>query len=54
MGYGDKWRAYRRMFHQKFRAGAVVSYEPIQLSFMHMLLRELVDNTHNVMGALKT
>lgn len=30
--YGNKWRLYRRAFHQSFNAEAVHQYEPVQIA----------------------
>jgi hypothetical protein len=30
MRYGERWRAHRRVLHQKFNIVAAVEYQPIQ------------------------
>ncbi|KAJ7653505.1 cytochrome P450, partial [Mycena rosella] len=42
MPHTDKWRQYRRLFHQHFRRDAVASYRPIQMKKVHDLLRGLL------------
>ncbi|KAJ6466258.1 cytochrome P450 [Mycena sanguinolenta] len=34
---GDKWRAYRRMFHQHFRPDVSRHYRPIQIKKIHLV-----------------
>lgn len=54
MGYGDKWRKHRRMFHQKFRPEAAVSFIPSQTKSVHGLLRDLLESPDDLFAALRT
>ncbi|KAJ7644019.1 cytochrome P450 [Roridomyces roridus] len=52
--YGDKWRQYRRVFHQYFRRKSVPVYHPIQLRKVHNLLRGLVSTPQDFYAHTKT
>lgn len=54
MPYGEKWRAHRRMIHQKFRPQAALSFLPIQLNATHSLLRDLLDTPDEFIQAVRT
>ncbi|KAJ6508851.1 cytochrome P450 [Mycena sanguinolenta] len=51
---GDKWRAYRRMFHQHFRQDVLQTYHPIQMKKIHLLLQGLVSSPEEFREHLKT
>ncbi|THU87628.1 cytochrome P450 [Dendrothele bispora CBS 962.96] len=36
--YGNGWRAYRKLFHQNFRAKASIEYRPIEVKQVHKFL----------------
>lgn len=54
MRYGPKWRAHRRLFNEKFRADAAVSYQPAQLNSAYTLLRGILKNPNDFVECLKT
>ncbi|KAK0446235.1 cytochrome P450 [Armillaria borealis] len=41
MRYSDRWRMYRRMFHQYFQPRAVPAYNPVQTRATSVLLQQL-------------
>ncbi|KAF7374578.1 O-methylsterigmatocystin oxidoreductase [Mycena sanguinolenta] len=51
---GDKWREYRRMFHQQFRQDVSRSYRPIQMKKVHLLLQVLLSSPEDFREHLKT
>jgi cytochrome P450 len=54
MPYGQRWRTYRRAFHQMFRPDAVLKYRPVQLSKIHDLLRRFAENPKDFREYLRT
>ncbi|KAJ7644020.1 cytochrome P450 [Roridomyces roridus] len=54
MPHGDKWRKYRRMFHQHFRKEAIPDYRPTQVRKIHDLLRRLVATPEDFYVHIKT
>ncbi|KAH7928189.1 cytochrome P450 [Leucogyrophana mollusca] len=57
LGYGDRWKAHRKMLHQVFRAEAVTAYRPLQMQKAHQLVRDLLDSPENFsqhLGSMST
>ncbi|KAJ7366653.1 cytochrome P450 [Mycena albidolilacea] len=54
MPYGEKWRQYRRLFHQHFRREAIPTYHPVQLKKIHGLLRDLLSTPEDFVEHTKT
>ncbi|KAJ6525316.1 cytochrome P450 [Mycena vulgaris] len=54
MPYTNKWRQYRRLFHQHFRRDAIVTYRPIQLRKVHDMLRGLLSTPEDFFAHTKT
>ncbi|KAJ7366634.1 cytochrome P450 [Mycena albidolilacea] len=54
MRYGEKWRKYRRLFHQHFRREAIPAYHPVQLKKIHGLLRGLLSTPEDFVEHTKT
>ncbi|KAJ7367004.1 cytochrome P450 [Mycena albidolilacea] len=54
MPHGEKWRQYRRLFHQHFRRDAIAAYHPIQLRKIHNLLRDLLATPESFVEHAKT
>lgn len=54
MRYGDNWRRHRRIFHQKFRPEAAITFRPIQMRNVHHLLCRLTENPDDFMDCLRT
>ncbi|KAJ6621897.1 cytochrome P450 [Mycena sp. CBHHK59/15] len=54
MPHGDKWRQYRRMFHQHFRRDAIVAYRPIQMRKIYDMLRNLLASPEHFFEHVKT
>ncbi|KAJ7147104.1 cytochrome P450 [Mycena crocata] len=54
MPHGEKWRQYRRMFHQHFRRDAVTAYRSIQMRKFHDLLRGLLLTPEDFFAHTKT
>ncbi|KAJ7928082.1 cytochrome P450 [Mycena leptocephala] len=54
MSHTDKWRQYRRLFHQHFRRDAISKYRPIQLKKVHDLLRGLLSTPEDFVAHTKT
>ncbi|KAF7374575.1 Cytochrome p450 [Mycena sanguinolenta] len=51
---GDKWREYRKIFHQHFRQDASRNHRPIQMKKVHLLLQELLSSPEEFREHLKT
>ncbi|KAF7374574.1 O-methylsterigmatocystin oxidoreductase [Mycena sanguinolenta] len=51
---GDKWRDYRRIFHQHFRQDVSRNYYPIQMKKVHLLLQALLSDPQEFREHLKT
>ncbi|KAJ7672132.1 cytochrome P450 [Mycena polygramma] len=54
MPYGEKWRQYRRLFHQHFRQDAAVAFRPIQLRKIHDSLGSLLNTPEDFSAHMKT
>ncbi|KAJ7819336.1 cytochrome P450 [Mycena olivaceomarginata] len=54
MPHGEKWRQYRRLFHQHFRQDAIAIYHPVQLRKIHDLLRALLSTPADFVAHTKT
>ncbi|KAJ7671572.1 cytochrome P450 [Mycena polygramma] len=54
MPYGEKWRQYRRLFHQHFRQDAAVAYRPIQLRKIHDSLGSLLNTPEDFSAHMKS
>ncbi|KAJ6598116.1 cytochrome P450 [Mycena vulgaris] len=54
MPHTNKWRQYRRLFHQHFRRDAIVTYRPIQLRKIHDMLRGLLSTPEDFFAHTKT
>ncbi|KZT03231.1 cytochrome P450 [Laetiporus sulphureus 93-53] len=53
MGYGDRWRERRRVFHQHFHLTAALQYRPRALKGARTLLRRLLENPDDFMIHLR-
>ncbi|KAJ3530716.1 hypothetical protein NM688_g7671 [Phlebia brevispora] len=53
MGYGDKWREHRRVFHQHFNAQAIVKYQPWSARETRALLLRLLEQPEDFMPHLR-
>lgn len=53
MPYGEKWRRYRREFHQQFRAEKNRNYRPIMSQRARQLLRNLAGNPEQFVSYLR-
>lgn len=42
--YGDHWRLCRRIFHQTYRADAVLNLHPMQLHKARQLVMNMIEN----------
>jgi cytochrome P450 len=51
--YGNKWRFYRRLFHQHFNINAVANFEPQETKAAHDLLYRLVQEPEKFMEYTK-
>ncbi|KAJ7189263.1 cytochrome P450 [Mycena filopes] len=47
MGYGNKWRAHRRLFNQRFNPTALSKFRPHELAVTHRLLGRLLNTPDN-------
>ncbi|KAJ6483827.1 cytochrome P450 [Mycena vitilis] len=54
MPYGEKWRQYRRLFHQHFRQDAAVAIRPIQLKKIHDSLCSLLNTPEDFSAHMKS
>ncbi|KAJ6585111.1 cytochrome P450 [Mycena capillaripes] len=54
MPYAERWRQYRKLFHQHFRRDAIAAYRPIQLKKVHDLLRGLLQTPEEFFAHTKT
>ncbi|KAJ7928088.1 cytochrome P450 [Mycena leptocephala] len=54
MPHAEKWRQYRRLFHQHFRRDAISKYRPIQLKKVHDMLRGLLSTPDDFVAHTKT
>ncbi|KAJ7505167.1 cytochrome P450 [Mycena galericulata] len=54
MPHSDKWRQYRRLFHQHFRREAIAPYHPIQLQKVHDMLGGLLSTPEDFFAHVKT
>ncbi|KAJ7671571.1 cytochrome P450 [Mycena polygramma] len=54
MPYGEKWRQYRRLFHQHFRQDAAVEFRPIQLRKIHDSLGNLLNTPEDFSAHMKS
>ncbi|KAH7921662.1 cytochrome P450 [Leucogyrophana mollusca] len=52
--YGEYWRVRRKLFHQTFRAEAVAKFRPMQLSKMHDLLTNVLEEPEDYVGHLES
>ncbi|KAH9929328.1 cytochrome P450 [Fomitopsis serialis] len=53
MGYGDRWRERRRVFHQHFHPAAALQHRPRALKGARVLLNRLLDTPDDFMGHLR-
>lgn len=53
VGYGDKWRTQRRMFHQHFNAHAMLKYGPHFPRVVRQTLLRLLDHPDDFMEHLR-
>ncbi|KAJ7935934.1 cytochrome P450, partial [Mycena leptocephala] len=49
IGLRDHWRAHRKMFHEAFNVVAVKQFQPQQLAATHELLRQILEDPHDLM-----
>ncbi|KAJ6466568.1 cytochrome P450 [Mycena vitilis] len=54
MPYGEKWRQYRRLFHQHFRQDAALEFRPIQLRKIHDSLCSLLNTPKDFSAHMKS
>lgn len=54
IGYGDKWREHRRMFHQHFNPAAVQKYHPRTSQEVKKLLGRLIAQPDDFMQHIRT
>ncbi|KAG1747256.1 cytochrome P450 [Suillus paluster] len=54
VGYGDRWRLHRRLFHQAFRPEASFAYQPMQLRKARELLTNLFEDPVNWRAHVQT
>ncbi|KAJ6466567.1 cytochrome P450 [Mycena vitilis] len=54
MPYGEKWRQYRRLFHQHFRQDAALAYHPVQLRKIHDSLCSLLNTPEDFSAHMKS
>lgn len=52
LGYGDRWRAHRKLFHQYFRDSEIPNYYPQMRKSVHQLLGLLCDSPQNLFDKL--
>ncbi|KAJ7147105.1 cytochrome P450 [Mycena crocata] len=53
MQHADKWRQYRRLFHQHFRRDVIATYRPIQMRKVHDMLRGLLSTPEDFFAHTK-
>lgn len=53
MPYGDRWRQYRKCFHQQFQPSAAPTFWPTQVNTAHDLLRRILDKPQDLVGNLR-
>ncbi|KAG2741931.1 cytochrome P450 [Suillus brevipes Sb2] len=47
IGYGDKWRLCRRLFHQTFRPDSALKFRPMQIKRAREMIVNLIDDPQN-------
>ncbi|EKM49140.1 uncharacterized protein PHACADRAFT_265797 [Phanerochaete carnosa HHB-10118-sp] len=53
MGYGNSWRAHRRLFHQYFRSTIVFTYHPSSTKAVREMIRRLRDTPDHFMRHIR-
>ncbi|KAH7909267.1 cytochrome P450 [Hygrophoropsis aurantiaca] len=52
--YGDYWRVRRKLFHQTFRPESVAKFRPMQLTKVHQLLANMLDESAHYVDHLES
>ncbi|KAF8902856.1 cytochrome P450 [Mucidula mucida] len=50
LGYSERWRKYRRLFHESFNQHAVDAYYPVQIAATNLFLKNLMDSPQDHMN----
>jgi hypothetical protein len=48
LGYGERWRTHRRIFHDNFKKEKMVHYQGVVSEKVHLLLGELLHDPDNL------
>ena len=51
--YGDEWRQHRKIFHQRYRADAVLALHPLLSTTVNQLLQSLLKSDKNFANQLR-
>ncbi|THU76692.1 hypothetical protein K435DRAFT_704248, partial [Dendrothele bispora CBS 962.96] len=52
--YADRWRNFRKLFHQNFRPDGAIKFRPVQLEKIHRFLRDLLGPYDGFMDCVVT
>ncbi|THU90807.1 cytochrome P450 [Dendrothele bispora CBS 962.96] len=52
--YADRWRNFRKLFHQNFRPNGAIKFRPVQLEKIHRFLRDLLGPYDGFMDCVVT